>query len=51
MGDKFEFVIEKHQVENLLVNYLNDPTNYDWNGNLTALQNKLQNLSVSFNIN
>ena len=48
MGDhtKFEFVMEKHQVENLLAKYLNDPTNYDWN----ELIPKLQTLQVRFKI-
>ena len=52
MGDntKFEFVMEKHQVQNLLAKYLNDPTHYDWNGNLTELKLKLQLLKVRFKI-
>ena len=52
MGDntKFEFVIKKHQLENLLAKYLSDPTHFDWNGNLTELKLELQLLKVSFKI-
>ena len=50
VNTKFEFVIKKHQLENLLAKYLSDPTNYDWNGNLRELKLELQLLKVRFTI-